>query len=306
MHTIDIRGERLQAGAATLRSTLSELLDRLYARDGALEPARLHALVVTDDMPHAAPGGAPAEMPPLLRQDDGDGFTLYLAAPFVDQSLAGEADQLLQLVHALHRELWRAQIATEGASTAPADALATQFAPIAALMLDEYRANRSSAWSLPGDADLLLPHLLRLLDELPAASERALADYRIDGDLETLVGLGIARLTHLMQTTAFCMGYLAGLGRTAADIAPELQAGIASSILGREWPRIAALLAGAAASEGEGRTLQTDMLRTRVIAVLGQMGLGARPGPDGTVWMDVTEASARATAEAVSRPGPLH
>ena len=306
MHTIDIRGERLQAGAATLRSTLSDLLDRLYTRDDGLERTRLHALVVTDDMPHTTSGGAPAEMPPLLRQDDGDGFTLYLAAPFVEQSLAGEADQLLPMVHALHRELWRAELAAGTAAAAPADALAAQFAPIAALMLDEYRANRSSAWSLPGDADLLLPHLLRLLDELPAASERALADYRIDGDLETLVGLGVARLTHLMQTTAFCMGYLAGLGRSAADIAPELQTGIASSMLGREWPRIAALLAGAAASEGEARTLQTDMLRTRVIAVLGQMGLGARLGPDGTVWMDVAEASAQATAEAVSRLGPLH
>lgn len=310
MYPITIADTRPEA-AATLRNTLSELLDRLYARDSALTPGRLRALIVTG-VP--APDQLQGDAPPLSRTDSADGFTLRLAAPFVEQSLAGEADRLLQMVHALHRELWRAELAAELATelaadpapAAPADALAAQFAPIVTLMFDEYRANRHSAWSLPGDADLLLPHLLRLLDELPAASERALADYRVDGDLETVVGLGIARLTHLMQTTAFCLGYLAGLGRTAADIAPELKAGIDASLLGREWPRVAALLAGAAASGGEARALQLDMLRTRVIAVLGNMGLGARISADGTVWMDVAEASAEATAEAVARLGPLH
>lgn len=188
----------------------------------------------------------------------------------------------------------------------PADALAAQFAPVVARMFDEYRANRASAWSLPARADLLLPHLLGLLEELPAACERALADYRLDGNLDALAGISMARLALLMQTTAFSLGYLAGLGRSVADIAPELKAGIDASLLGREWPRIAALLAGAAASEGEARALQLDMLRTRVIAVLGAMGLSARLGADGAVWMDVADASAEATAAAVARMGTLH
>ncbi|MFX7328881.1 hypothetical protein ABTI69_19040, partial [Acinetobacter baumannii] len=89
-------------------------------------------------------------------------------------------------------------------------------------------------------------------------------------------------------------------------IAPELKAGIDASLLGREWPRIAALLAGASASKGESRTLQLDMLRTRVIAVLGAMGLTARLGEDGAVWMDVADASAEATAAALARMGTLH
>jgi hypothetical protein len=303
MHTIELRGARLE-GAATLRNTLADLLDRLYARDGALDASRLKALVVTDDI--AAPAQGQTEAPPLVREDANDGCTITLAAPYVEQALGGDADQLLQLVHLLHRELWRSELARDTAAGPPADALAAQFAPVVARMFDEYRANRASAWSLPARADLLLPHLLGLLEELPAACERALADYRLDGNLDALAGISMARLALLMQTTAFSLGYLAGLGRSVADIAPELKAGIDASLLGREWPRIAALLAGAAASEGEARALQLDMLRTRVIAVLGAMGLSARLGADGAVWMDVADASAEATAAAVARMGTLH
>ncbi|MDY0055052.1 MAG: hypothetical protein RBS46_02030 [Methyloversatilis sp.] len=303
MHTIELRGARLE-GAATLRNTLAELLDRLYARDGALDASRLKALVVTDDI--AAPAQGQTEAPPLVRDDADDGCTITLAAPYVEQALGGDTDQLLQLVHLLHRELWRSELTRDAVAGSPADALAAQFAPIVARMFDEYRANRASAWSLPAKADLLLPHLLGLLEELPAACQRALADYRLDGNLDALAGISMARLALLMQTTAFSLGYLAGLGRTVADIAPELKAGIDASLLGREWPRIAALLAGASASEGEARTLQLDMLRTRVIAVLAAMGLSARLGEDGAVWMDVADASAEATAAAVARMDTLH
>jgi hypothetical protein len=303
MPTIELRGDRL-AGALTLRTTLADLLDRLYARDSALDASRLRALVVTDVV--AAPAHGQTEAPPLAREDAADGCTITLAAPYVEQALGGDADQLLQLVHLLHRELWRGQLTLDPVAAAAADALAAQFSPIVTRMFDEYRANRASAWSLPAKADLLLPHLLGLLEELPAACERALADYRLDGNLDALAGVSMARLALLMQTTAFSLGYLAGLGRTVADIAPELKDGIDASLLGREWPRIAALLAGAAASEGEARTLQLDMLRTRVIAVLGAMGLAARLGEDGAVWMDVADASTEATAAAVARMGTLH
>ncbi len=297
MTTIEIRGEGLQARAATLRNALSELLDRLYTRDSGLTRARLQVLVVSGDTPTGASG-----TPPLTRSGTPGSFRLELAAPYVEHALAGSADELLHMVHALHRELWRAELAADAAMPEPADALAAQFSPIVTLMLDEYRANLCSAWSLPGNADLLLPHLLRLLDELPAAGERALADYAADGDLDTLVGLGITRLTHLMQTVAFSLGYLAGLGRTITDIEPELKAGIDASMLGREWPRIGALLAGAASSEGDARALQMDLLRTRVIAILGTMGLRARLGSDGAVWMDVAHAMSSGT----SPGGPLH
>lgn len=303
MPTIELRGARV-AGTVTLRSTLADLLDRLYARDGALDASRLKALVVTDDV--TAPAQGQAEAPPLTREDAADGCTITLAAPYVEQALGGDADQLLQLVHLLHRELWRGQLTLDPVAAAPADALAAQFAPIVTRMFDEYRANCASAWSLPATADLLLPHLLGLLEELPAACERALADYRLDGNLDALAGISMARLALLMQTTAFSLGYLAGLGRTVADIAPELKDGIDASLLGREWPRIAALLAGATASEGEARTLQLDMLRTRVVAVLGAIGLTARLGEDGAVWMDVADASAEATAAALARMGTLH
>lgn len=304
MTTVHILGARLESAAPALRATLSDLLARLYARDSALPAERLKALVVSDERAPAAEGQS--EVPPLVRSDDADGCTLTLAAPYVEQALGGEADQLLQLVHLIHRELWRSELAREAAVAAPADALAAQFSPIVARMFDEYRANRASAWSLPNNADLLLPHLLGLLEELPAACDRARADYRIDGSLDALAGLSMARLALLMQTTAFSLGYLAGLGRSAADIAPELKAGLDASILGREWPRIAALLAGASASDGDARALQLDMLRTRVIAVLAAMGLQARTGDDGTVWMDVADASAEATAAAVARIGTVH
>lgn len=284
MPLIELQCLRAETAAETLRTSLSVLLARLYERDRGLDAAHLRVLVLRDDA-----AGHAGSAPPLSRDDEAGGFTITLSAPFVEQSLAGEPEHVLQLVHALHRELWRGELAMAPASASEAagDALAAQFAPIARLMLDEYRANRASAWSLPTGADLLLPHLLRLLDELPDASRRALADYRADGDLDTLTGLAMARLTHLMQTVAFSLGYLAGLQRSAADIAPELKAGIDASLIGREWPRIAALLAGAAAGEGDARALQMSMLATRIMAVLGSMGLHARTGDDGTVWMDV-------------------
>lgn len=282
MFPISVAGARLEAGAAALRTTLSELLERLYARDTALSPSRLKSLVVIDAADTTPPGAA--SLPPLSRKDVEGGFVLTLTAPFFEQAFGGEADHLLQLVHAVHRELWRGELAATTVPIAAQDALAAQFAPIATLMLDEYRANRASTWSLPGNSDLLLPHLLGLLDELPAASEHTLATYRNDGDVDTLVGLSVARLTHLMQTVAFSLGYLAGLGRTAGDIAPELKAGIDASIIGREWPRIAALLSGAAASEGDARTLQLDMLRTRIIAVLGGMGLTVGLDDGRCIW----------------------
>lgn len=300
MFPISVSGARLEAGAAALRTALSELLERLYARDTALSPSRLKSLVVTD-VAGATPQDT-AALPPLSRSDVEGGFGLALSAPFVEQALGGEADHLLQLVHAVHRELWRGELAAMAVPTPTQDALAAQFAPIATLMLDEYRANRASTWSLPGDADLLLPHLLGLLDELPAAGERALAAYRNDGDLDTLVGLSMARLTHLMQTVAFSLGYLAGLGRTAGDIAPELKAGIDASIIGREWPRIAALLSGAAASEGDARALQLDMLRTRIVAVLGSMDLTVSLDDGRCIWTP----TAAMTAGSAAHRGLLH
>lgn len=301
MFPISVAGARLEAGAAALRTTLSELLERLYARDAALSPSRLKSLVVSeaaDTTPRDA-----AALPPLSRDDVEGGFVLTLSAPFVEQALGGETDHLLQLVHAVHRELWRGELAATAAPIAAQDALAAQFAPITTLMLDEYRANRASTWSLPGNADLLLPHLLGLLDELPLASERTLAAYRNDGNLDTLVGLNMARLTHLMQTVAFSLGYLAGLGRTAREIAPELKAGIDASIIGREWPRIAALLSGAAASEGDARTLQLDMLCTRTVAVLGGMGLTVRLDEGRCIW---TPAAAMTADAAAAHRGLLH
>jgi hypothetical protein len=296
MSLIDLRCARPAASADTLRTALTELLARLHARDGGLTAARLQGVILRDDATEADQAAA------LSREDAADGFTITLSAPFVERSLSGAPEHMLQLVHALHRELWRGELAAEPATEQARDALTAQFSPIADLMLAEYRANRASAWSLPSDADLLLPHLLRLLDEFPAASARAQSDYLQDGDLDTLVGLCMARLTHLMQTVAFCLGYLAGLQRSAADIAPELKAGIDSSLIGREWPRIAALLAGAAASDGDGRALQMDLLATRITSVLAAMGLVARLGHDGAVRMDVVPPHATARPD----DAPLH
>lgn len=285
MYTIELRSHRPD-GAVALRSALADLLDRLYARDGALDATRLKLRVVSDAIvpPEHGEGAAP----PLLREDHSDGCTITLCAAYVEQALAGDADELMQLVHLLHRELWRSELARDATTAPPADSVAAQFWPIVTRMFDEYRANRASAWSLPARADLLLPHLLGLLEELPAACERALSAYRIDGDDHALAGLSMARLALLMQTTAFSLGYLAGLGRSVADIAPEMKAAIDASLLGREWPRFAALLAGAADSAGDARLLQLDMLRTRVMAVLSNMGVPVGVDESGHLRLDVS------------------
>lgn len=296
---IDIHGQ--DARATTLHATLSNLLERLYARDPALPADHLLSLRVTDDLPAIAGPGAQA---PLQRTDAEDGYSLILSAAYAEQALTGDAEQVLELVHLLHRELWRGELAREQLPAAsPADAMAAQFTPIVARMFDEYRANRASAWSLPTRSDLLLPHLLGLLQELPGACDQSRADYQLDGDLDALTGLSLARLALLMQTAAFSLGYLAGLRRSVADIAPELKDRLDHSLLGSEWPRMAALLAGAADSEGDGRSLQLDMLRTRLVAIFAGMGLGMRSADDGAIWIDVAPASAEALARATSRLG---
>lgn len=287
-----------EASASALRTTLSDALERLYARDTALPAHRLASLLVTDE---TATEGEAAGRSPLQRTDTADGYRLTLSARFAEQALAGDPEQVLELVHLLHRELWRGELAQEHApKRADEDALMAQFSPIVDLMFDEYRANRASAWSLPGRSDLLLPHLMGLLQELPAACDRARADYQLDGDLDALTGLSMARLALLMQSVAFSLGYLAGLGRTVADIAPELKDALDNAFIAREWPRISALLAGAANSRNEDRAVQLDLLRIRVMAIFEGMGLRMRVDGSG-LRVDVSAASTGALEAAAAR-----
>lgn len=303
---IDIDSPRLQTSAATFTEALAAMLARLHERDTALDTAHIERLLICDDPAQAlAALGRPcaSDAAPALQRVDA---TLVLAASALESALAGEAHALMHLVHALHRECWRAQLEQPAPAQGGIDALAEQFDPIVHLMLLEFDTNRRCAWSLPADSDLLLPHLMALLQALPAACQRAIAAYQLDGRLDELVGLSLGRLTHLMQTAAFSMGYLNGLGRRLAQVSTDLQAALDDSLLARAWPRIAALLAGASASQGEARALQSAMLRAQVLDVLGTMGLAPRLDDQGQLWMDVAAASPKATAAAVASLGPLH
>lgn len=99
-----------EASASALRTTLSDALERLYARDTALPAHRLASLLVTDE---TATEGEAAGRSPLQRTDTADGYRLTLSARFAEQALAGDPEQVLELVHLLHRELWRGELAQE-------------------------------------------------------------------------------------------------------------------------------------------------------------------------------------------------
>jgi hypothetical protein len=144
-------------------------------------------------------------------------------------------------------------------------------------------------WSLPADADLMLPHLADLLQVLPPATAEDITLALADGDLADLFGRALGRVTHLMQVVGHVQGSVAGLGRSLAQLSPDLAAQIGASFLGPRWDRLGRLLEALFGSAGQwdGEFLH-NALRPEVLAVFAALGLELRPDDDGGVWLAPT------------------
>jgi hypothetical protein len=278
--------------AETLGSALRGLVAGLEARDAELVPVGALRLIVADDLAaalaeegtDASPG---AVMQALHRPAE---VLLVIDGRRVAAALAGEPEELARLVHLLHRELWRIlAVQRRRASPAPAaNDFERHLQPVVEAFWAEYVSTRKSVWSLPADADLLLPHLAELLEALPPATAGditlALAE---GGSLDELFARALGRVTHLMQVVGHVQGYLAGLGRGLGSLSPELSARLQASFLGPRWDRGARMLEALYGSEGQwdGEFLH-NTLRSEVVAAFAALGLDLRPAEDGGVWLE--------------------
>jgi len=292
MVTVECRG--MDPGAAeTLGAGLRQLVAGLQARDDSLAAAGSLRLLVADDFAGAlaeeglAAGAGAAVVQALLRADE---VLLLVDARRAAAALAGAPEELARLVHLLHRELWRIQVARRRqASPAPAaNDLERHLQPVVESLWAEYVSTRRAVWSLPADADLLLPHLVELVEALPPATAGditlALAS---GGKLDDLFARALGRVTHLMQVAGHVQGYLAGLGRGVESLSPELAERLQTSFLGPRWTRQARLLEALHGSQGQwdGEFLH-NTLRPEVLAVFAALGLDLAPAEDGGVWLE--------------------
>lgn len=290
MVTVECRGLDPEA-AEVLAAALRGLVAGLLARDEQLAGV-VGRLVVADDFAEAlaAEGLAPGAGALIEGRARADELLLVLDGRRLAPVLAGGAEELARLAHLLHRELWRVE-ATRRRQASPAPA-ANDFEralqPVVEALWAEYLSTRRAVWSLPADADLLLPHLIELLEALPPATAGditlALAE---GGKLDELFARALGRVAHLMQVVGHVQGYLAGLGRSLESVGPELAARLQASLIGPRWVRAARLLDALHGSEGQwdGEFLH-NTLRPEVLAVFAALGLELRPAEDGGVWLE--------------------
>jgi hypothetical protein len=290
MMQLAYRGLDPEAGE-TLGAALNGLVAGLVARDRELFAVLSPQVLVAGDFEEALAEAGMAVAGAAVAQavHRADGVTLILDGRRVAAALAGPPAELARLVHLLHRELWRIQeAARRQANPAPAlNEFEEHLQPVVEGLWTEYVSTRRAVWSLPADADLLLPHLADLLQALPPATAEDLTLALAEGQLGDLFARALGRVTHLMQVVGHVQGYLAGLGRSLASLSPELAAQLHASFLGPRWERGARLLDALYGSCGQwdGEFLH-NTLRPEVLAVFAALGMDLRADSDGGVWLE--------------------
>lgn len=295
---IEFDGAVSSANANTLSQVIEALLARIQARDTGLDLSALTRILVTDELAAAEQrlGAAPVAGEHLSRiVTDGDGLALLFDGARLWQILEGDGAEIARLIHHLHKECWRLHDAARPApATEAAAPLARALAPIVAVMWQEYRINRRSAWSLPPDSDLLLNHLAALLQALPAGMQEEITLYFADQDLDGLFAKSMGRIAHLMQAVAHVQGYLDGMGQPLQAVSGEMHELVAGSFLSPIWLTTAQhLAAGHDIGPGE---LADVPLRRDIHNAFATFGLQLRE-EDGDVWVDV---------QPIARPETLH
>lgn len=290
MVTVECRGLDPEVAGA-LEAALREMLAGLQAREGAGFTAAPVALVVVDELAQAAAeaGLPPAPAAPARALLHAGGAELLLDGRRVAAALGGEAQELARLTHLLHLELWRLQedVARQARPGLARNAFEQHLLPVVEGWWAEYCANRRAVWSLPADADLLLPHLAELLEVLPAATAEDITLALADGDMSDLFARALGRVTHLLQVAGHVQGCLAGLGRSLESLSPELAERLAGSFLGPRWARGGRLLEALYGSAGQwdGEFLH-NALRPEVLAVFSALALDLRPDAEGGLWLE--------------------
>ena len=291
------RGEKIEAVGPTIEIVLKELARRICERDSVLDGV-LEQIVVADDFPAAlvslgeppAPAGSivPTVARTLYLES---GPVLVLEGAQVVAALGSEVDAMARFVHMLHGELWRVRLhldaiaaGQEGMGAWGDSVFDSQLRPVVEAMRGEYAVSRRTVWSLPNDADLMLKHLLDVVDALPAATAEDVATGA--ADLDGLFVRSLGRVAHLTQTAAHVQGYLAGLERSVDVISPEMAAAIEASFFGPHWVALGRQLdalfhAGEAAAIEAARSEVQHTLQ----AVFGSLGLQLRRAEDGGVWL---------------------
>ena len=298
--TVECKGEKISGVSATVDIVLKELVRRIVERDPALDGV-LTRVVVADDFPAAlvdlgeppAPAGSlvPTVARTLFRDS---GPVLVLEGAQVAAALGGEASDMARFVHVLHSELWRIRLqldaldAGEAGLGAWADSLFdSQLRPVVETMRNEYGVTRRAVWSLPGESDLMLRHLLDVVVALPEATQEDVVVAVSEDDLDGLFVRSLGRVAHLVHTAAHAQGYLAGLGRPLEAISAELDGLLRDSFFGPHWgPLTEQLDAVFQADSAEAVEHARAALQERVLAVFVSLGLLLRRAEDGGVWIE--------------------
>ncbi len=294
---VSCRGEKIEAVGPTIEIVLKELARRICERDSALVGV-LDQVVVADDFPAAlvslgeppAPAGAivPTVARTLYLES---GPVLVLEGAQVVAALGSEVDAMARFVHMLHGELWRVRLhldaiaaGQEGLGAWGDSVFDSQLRPVVEAMRGEYAVSRRTVWSLPNDADLMLKHLLDVIDALPAATAEDVAADATDLDGLFLRSLG--RVAHLAQTAAHVQGYLAGLERGVDAISAEMGEAIQVSFFGPHWAALEGQLDMLfRAGEPDAVEAARSAVQATFQAVFGSLGLQLRRAEDGGVWL---------------------
>lgn len=286
------------APAADQQARQEALLTAIVAGLRQREPQLAGADALAIDIA-AAPAEADASAPHPSRGGlrgacHDQGIVLTLDAPYLD-ALEQDAGLLAAFVHRLHAEWLRLADArarsqhpddNDAAQTLLADPFDRHFYPLAEAAWSEYRAERAAAWSLPPDADLMLPHLAMLCETLPQASAEAIALAVAEDSLDALFVTMLGRVGHLLQTAAHAQGALAGAGLTLDAVGADVSGRITASLLGARWPRLARALGAAWDAHGQwdARFLH-NLLLPEVLALFAALGLDLARADDGSVWL---------------------
>lgn len=288
------RGKQIEGAAPMLGQVLKTLLARITDRDVDLDLAELDSIVVAQDYEAALKEmtGEPSTSGGMVRAIHHPGYVdLLIDGARMSAALAGDAEEVAGFVHVFHRELCRIHDARArlGESESLELLLDCEFdrhlLPIAESMWAEYYSTRRAVWTLPTQSDLMLNHLLDLVDALPPSMNEEIT-LHLGGDLTALFARSTGRVTHLLQTMAHCQGYVAGLGRPLAEIAAEHDSALRKSFLGDIWPPLARRLW--TLFEVPQRTTEALYLALQpdILAAFAALGLRIRRAEDGGVWLD--------------------
>ena len=217
------------------------------------------------------------------------GATLLVDGRLAAAAFAGDGQDLARLAHRIHLDLWQIEeaVGRAGPGVAPANALEQHLAPVVEGLWAEYAAARRAAWTLPADADLMLPHLVELFEALPPATTGDASLALAGGDLEDLFRRSLGRVTHLMQVVGHVHGCLAGIGAPIENLSPALAGRVSQSFLGSRWGATGRVLAALFGSVGQwDAAFLQQTLRPEVEAAFTGLGLTLRPTDDGGLWLE--------------------